>query len=489
MSNKKFVSNLAFLLVLNLLIKPFWILGIDRAFQNAVGAQEYGIYFALFNFSFLFNIFLDLGITSFNNKNIAQNNHLLSKHFASITGLKLVLCGVYIVLTISLAFILGYSTDQAKFLFVLALNQFLISLILYLRSNIAGLHLFKTDSLLSVLDRLIMIIICSLLLWGNFTTEKPKILWYAYAQTVAYAITALVAFILVLDKAKIRKVNWHFTFYVLILKKSFPYAILMLLMTFYNRIDSVMLERLLPDGAIQAGIYAQAYRLLDAANMIAYLFSVPLLPLFARMIKENQELESLTTLSYKLLITPAILVAIACFFYSKELMELLYNENVEASATVFSGLMLCFVAISTTYIYGTLLTANGSLKQLNIMASIGMTINIILNIILIPKYKAQGAVISSIITQFSTGIAQIIMSHKFFGFKPNYKFLIQLVAFIGLVIMFNIVSKSWHYSTDNWMLSFVVMCTLSGISAMLLGLIDVRKALEIIKEGKKRKRV
>jgi len=84
---RKFLRNLALVLVLNLLIKPFWIFGIDRTVQNTVGAEEYGFYFAVFNFSFLFYILLDFGITTFNNKNIAQNNHLLGKHFSNIIAL------------------------------------------------------------------------------------------------------------------------------------------------------------------------------------------------------------------------------------------------------------------------------------------------------------------------------------------------------------------------------------------------------------------
>ncbi len=73
---KKFLTNLGLLLFLNLLIKPFWVLGIDRSVQNAVGAEDFGFYFSILNFSFLFNILLDLGITNFNNRNIAQNSHL-----------------------------------------------------------------------------------------------------------------------------------------------------------------------------------------------------------------------------------------------------------------------------------------------------------------------------------------------------------------------------------------------------------------------------
>jgi O-antigen/teichoic acid export membrane protein len=488
MNNKKFVVNLLFLLTLNLLIKPFWILGIDRAFQNAVGAEEYGIYFALFNFSFLFNIFLDLGITNFNNKNIAQNNHLLSKHFSSIMGLKIFLSLVYMLLTIGTAFIIGYNTNQAKFLFILALNQFFISLILYLRSNLAGLHLFKTDSLISVLDRLIMIVICSLLLWGNLTTEKPKILWYAFAQLAAYIITALVAFILVIDRAKTRKIKWNIPFYIMILKQSLPFAFLVLLMTFYNRIDTVMLERLLPNGAIQSGIYAQAYRLLDASNMIAYLFSVPLLPMFAKMLKEKQSTQELTSLSYRLIIVPATLLSVVCFYYNKEIMELLYKEHIEESAQVFKYLMMCFIAVSTTYIFGTLLTANGNLKQLNTMASIGMLFNILLNFFLIRRYYALGAVWASLITQFSTAIAQIIMSSKILQFNTNYTLIIKIIVFLVLSFIITFLSKTILPDNVLWIIKAALSLTICTTISILLKIIDIGAAFSFLKYSiKKRK--
>src|SRR5687767_224960 len=123
---KKFVTNLALLLFLNLLIKPFWVLGIDREVQKAVGTADYGVYFALFNFSFLLNILLDFGITNFNNKNIAQNNHLLTKHFSSLVLLKLVLALVYITITLICGLLIGYDFRLMKMLMILGFNQFLI---------------------------------------------------------------------------------------------------------------------------------------------------------------------------------------------------------------------------------------------------------------------------------------------------------------------------------------------------------------------------
>ena len=305
---KKFVTNLALVLVLNLLIKPFWILGIDLAVQNAVGTEQFGFYYAIFNFSFLLNILLDLGITNFNNKNISQNNHLLSKHLSSIIVLRMLLAVVFIVLTLIGGWLIGYTVDMMKMLTAVMINQVLNSFILYLRSNLAGLHLFKTDSIISVLDRLIMIIICGVLLYEHKQSGRFDIRYFIYAQTFAYALTAMITMIVLLRKAKIKRLQWRWPFFVMILKKSYPYAILVLLMTFYNRIDSVMLERLLPFrvGANEAGIYASAYRLLDAANMIAFLFAGLLLPIFSKMIKLKQNIEEMVRLSFSLLVIPAM---------------------------------------------------------------------------------------------------------------------------------------------------------------------------------------
>ena len=102
---RKFITNLILLLSLNLLIKPFWILGIDRSVQNLVGEEMYGFYFVVFNFSFLFNILLDLGITNFNNRNIAQNKQLLNKHFSGIIVVRLLLALFYLAVTFTLALI------------------------------------------------------------------------------------------------------------------------------------------------------------------------------------------------------------------------------------------------------------------------------------------------------------------------------------------------------------------------------------------------
>jgi len=432
---KKFIANLGFLLLLNLLVKPFWLFGIDRAVQNATGAEAYGHYYALFNFSLLLNILLDLGITNFNSRNISMNRQLLQKHISGIIMLRLVLAVAYILISSVIALAIGYTFEETSILGVLLLNQILISGILYLRSNLAGLHMFKHDSFISVLDRGLMILICGWLLWGRAGGPSFQINWFVYAQTASYLITLVVTLVLLSGKVHFNGIKWNKAFSLMILRKSYPFAALILLMTFYNRVDSVMLERLLDNGAKQAGIYAQAYRLMEAGNMVAYLFAGLLLPIFSHMIKSKSNIEPLLKTSTSLMLVPALGAAIVYLFNNVEIMDALYKYNARESAQVGVFLMVSFVGMCVSYNFGALLTANGNLSALNKLAACAMALNIILNLLLIPVMEANGAAIASMITQLLMAFGQILLAIRLFNISINRYFLGRLIVFASLTML------------------------------------------------------
>ena len=473
---RKFITNLLLLLFLNVLIKPFWIFGIDRHVQNLVGVESYGLYFSLLNFSMILNILLDLGITNYNNKNIAQHHQLMKKHISNIVGLKFLLAGVYAIVCIFLALIIGYKDIQIHILIFLIFNQFLISFTLYLRSNISGLHLFRTDSFLSVLDRSLMILICSVLLFTNVTNHTFRIEWFVYAQSAAYLTASLITLAVVLSHTGKLKFYFDRRFFVVFLKKSYPYALLILLMSFYNRIDSVMLERLLPNGKEQSGIYAQAFRLFDAVSMFGALFAGLLLPIFARMIKKKEDVGSMVQFSFLMLFVPAIIISSSSGFYDMELMDLLYNGNIELSASILQVLMVSFLGIATTYIFGTLLTANGSIRQLNWMALAGMGINIGLNLILIPHFQAMGSAWASLATQLFTALAQTILALMILKLKINYPLIGKLLLFVGFVFLAGFLSRQ----INNWVFGYFIMIGSSLLFAFFTRLINLKALKEII---------
>jgi O-antigen/teichoic acid export membrane protein len=319
-----------------------------------------------------------------------------------------------------------------------------------------------------------------LLLWGHVIDGPFQIEWFIYTQTFSYILTTVITFFIVFRKAPFRKLTWNKAFFILILKKSFPFAVLVLLMTFYNRVDTVMLERILPNGATQSGIYASAYRLLDSANMISFLFAGLLLPMFARMLRHKESVEQLVKLAFTILLTPALVITIACIFYNEDMMSLLYKEHVHESAQVFSILMGCFIATSVSYIFGTLLTANGNLFQLNMMAGSGMAFNLILNAVLIPQFMALGAAFSSLITQCITASLQVYLAQRIFKFKVNVRLITQLFIFVPMVILLAYVSKLVF---ANWFFGLVIFSISSLFFAFGIGLLHIKSIFRILKYG------
>jgi len=227
-------------------------------------------------------------------------------------------------------------------------------------------------------------------------------------------------------------------------------------------------------GDLQTGIYAMAYRLLDASNMIAYLFAVLLLPIFARMIKLGESVQGILRLAFTLLFTISVVASTASFFYSFEIMDLLYDHHVTEASFVFRLLMIDFVAVSATYVFGTLLTANGSLKIMNILASAGMLINIALNLYFIPRFMAQGAAVASLATQFVIALAQVLIVVKSFHFIPDLRYLIKLLGFVSGVILISYLSRFLPF---DWKVSFVALLIVSALLAFLSGLLNIRSLL------------
>jgi O-antigen/teichoic acid export membrane protein len=264
-------------------------------------------------------------------------------------------------------------------------------------------------------------------------------------------------------------------------------------MSFYNRIDPVLIERILPNplGKEQAGVYAQAFRLLDAGQNFALLFAVLLLPLFSKMISIRESVEKMVKLSFSIIISGSLIIAITLQFFATDLMQLMYDINpgeseqhfisrINQSATILKLLMVSFIAISTNYIFGTLLTANHNLKQLNLIALGGLVINITLNLILIPYLYSIGSAYASLATQSITAILQFLLVFKIFKFKINYKIFVNLVFLILALITIGYLLT--QVINLRWELSFILMLISGLCVSIVLKLLNVKEFISIIKE-------
>jgi O-antigen/teichoic acid export membrane protein len=176
------------------------------------------------------------------------------------------------------------------------------------------------------------------------------------------------------------------------------------------------------EGAYEAGIYAQGFRLYDALYMVGFIFASVLFPMFSRMLhQKDPQISDLILVSTRWLVGGVLAIVFVAIENADALLVLLYNDQVaESSSFVFIGLMLAFLAMSFNFIFGTLLTANGSLKILNLISGIAAFVSVALNTCLIPSYGAKGSALIAVLIQVMVSLFLVYKSHKTIAFRSRF---------------------------------------------------------------------
>lgn len=468
-----FRRNILLLLLVNLIVKPAYILLIDAQVQNVLGEETYGMFFSLFNFCILFQILLDPGIHNYNAQLIAKDNERAGQHFSNIAGSKLILTvlysGVVMLAAIIIAFPASFYAYLPGILGIIVGTSFLN----YLRSHFSALGYYSHEAVFSGLDKLLMILFI-----GYFLYYKKEIDLGVFisAQLVALFISCTV-FVISLSAFIRLRLSFSIAATTRLVRETTPYALVLLLMTLYTRVDGVMLERLLDDNAFSAGLYARSFRLLDASNMIGLLFTMLMLPMFARLLQKKAALNALVEEISRLLFIIALTLCLVCWFYNQDIMNLIYIDNTDEHYKVFRYLMLAFFTMSLSNIFGCLFLASKKLKQINWVFFAGLVTNVLLNFILIPPQGAFGAVIASLATQFFVFMGQALLAFRSFELTYTLKTwtgFILLTAFSCLIFVLLANKTPLFWIIELALISFLVWGLAFLLRFISLSLVSAR---------------
>lgn len=428
MKSQSFFKALSWLLILNLVIKPVWIFAIDRQVQNVAGHEEYGTYFSILSLSIVLLFVADGGLSNMITRYVADGRMVNTKQ---LLLLKLVLLFVYAMIC-CLAAWLSNITAWSILFHVIAI-QALGSLFLFLRSLLIANQFFKTDAFFSILDKALMIFLCGLLLYGWWKPFRMET--FLLLQIISIGFASMVLFILLVVNSLIY--NHQKEKIGDIVKWTMPFAAIILLMGMHYRLDSFLLERMRPDGALQTGIYATAYRLLDAANMIGYLTASFLVPFAARNKTDKGLISSVATGLQHGLLFIAIIASSFVFVFPSWIQQTFYHTNEDAINTV---LQLCLAVLPAYYlihIYGSLLTAFGRLRVFISILSLSVLLNVVLNLLLIPKYGALGCCVAALASQYiCAAVCCIAAGKNLLSLRFLKKWLVYVFTALGFLSLF-----------------------------------------------------
>lgn len=395
---RAFLGNLFVLQALNWLIKPVWIFFIEVAVQNSLGDALYGKYYGIFGLALLFNILLDFGLNNYTATRVASDpGHAVPK---GLFKLRILLALGYILFTAAFGV---FQHMDPRFLSLVILNQVLAGFTLYFRAVLQGRHLFKTDSIASVADRLVAVLLLSWLIAGSGLSGEEGLICFLLAQTAGYSVSLFFSWFYARNGSSVDAAAFPSTGLSLLSSMRW-FALLSLCMAVFTRLDTQMLRYLSAGGEAAVGQYARSFRFLDAALIFSSLISSQLLPLFSRMISRNESTDGLLWLNIRIILYVALPLMLTGIYFAGPLLGLFYSGEgkagiMAADMTIFARLMACFLPMALVHIFGTWLTAAGELKKLAMLAILCVMVNAGFNLWLIPAQGASGAAMAGLITQ------------------------------------------------------------------------------------------
>ncbi len=182
----------------------------------------------------------------------------------------------------------------------------------------------------------------------------------------------------------------------------------------YYNLDMVMLG--FYKGDAEVGIYNAAYK-------IFLIFIVPfqliLTSFFPKLSQnkpsKNKNFQSLFY-SYSLsLLIPALVLFFILYYFSGDIIQIVFGLNYANAKGPLSILSLNVLVIGINIIFGNPLIAWGQQKKYIIPIAMGALTNIILNVILIPKYSYNGAALATLLSEVAVFIGLIFIFNYYYS--------------------------------------------------------------------------
>lgn len=399
-----------------------------------------------------------MGVNQYTAKTLAHEPDLLRKLFPNLLSLKLFFALIYPFFMLGVGAILGYEGIELRYLFILCGVHSVLQINFFFRSTFQAFQKFRLDAFASVLDRLVMLGIVIVLLLTHISVEA-----YIYAYLASAVVSMVVLYILLVRLIGVIKPGWDNAAMKDLLRKSFPFAVITVLYSINDKVDQVMLERMIggDEGKHETGLYGGAYRWVDTTMM--YLWTV--LPIFfakfAHHLRDDKALSRLLAFGQPIAAIPMLFAGVFAMFYGDKLLFLFTNSTPAELATMESCLRILFIAVLINgffAIYSTLLTSTGHERFVSWMIFVSILMNVTLNFIFIPEYGAQASAWTTV-----ASFAMLSLSYLYylqFRIKVRIPFL-NLGKLLVVSAIFTAVFWGLSYTPLAWWL-------VSGISGLVL---------------------
>jgi len=400
-----------------------------------LGAEGFGILSFALAFSGIFSIFTDIGLSTLIIREISRDTSLAKKYIGNFLLIKIILSLLTFGLIVFFANLLGYPQQIVIVVYLIALSSIFNSIFGIFYAFFQSYEIMEYQSIGQIFNSILMFsgVFIGILIGTN-------IIGISIVYLVSNFITLIYAIIIFLWKFFVPKLNFDLDFWNNSIKEALPFGITSFSGLIYTYIDSVMLS--LIQGNEVVGWYNAAYKIILVLLFIPGTINITLFPSMSKLhISSRDSLKLITEKYFKLMIIISIPLGALITILADKIIFLLFGYEYQQSIIALQILVWTIVFTFIGAAFVRLLEASNRQVIITKISLICVVVNVLLNLILIPKFSYIGACISTVITEIILVGGVIIIGYKIgLGISNKVKIILLKVIFSTAIMSIFLIS-------------------------------------------------
>lgn len=385
-------------------------------------------------FTGIFSIFSDWGLATLTVRAVARDKSLTRKYIGNIAVIKIVLVVVTFGLIALAINLLGYPEQTITVVYLIALSIIFGSFSNMFYSIFQAYEKMEFVSIGQLLSSALMIS-------GAFfaISQGFSVVGFSFIYFVVSIIVLMYSWAICVWKFVNLRTEVDLSFWKVIIKDTLPFGFSAFFVSIYLWINTVMLS--IMKGDVVVGWYSAAYRLVYVLLFIPSAYFSSIYPIMSRLYTTSEHsLKIGYEYSFRYMMIIAIPIGIGTTLLADKIILLIYGVEFVSSII---ALQILIWAIFSSYLSHAplfLLYSINKQKIYTYVVFVCMILNIILNIILIPKMSYIGAGVATLITEFTAFL--LLFSYiktRQLGSPVSFRFLLKIIIcalFLGLFIIY-----------------------------------------------------
>jgi O-antigen/teichoic acid export membrane protein len=402
-----------------------------------LGAAGFGILSFAIAFTAIFGVLTDLGLSPLAVREVARDKSMVPKYLANVGLLKVILVAVtfgLIALTINL---MGYPQETVTVVYLFGLYVVLGAFTQMFYSIFQAFERMEFQAIGQMLN-------AALLLGGVIFAIKHgyRVVGFASLYVIANGVALGYGFAVMklrfsssasASVAKLVEFDWNF--WKSMVRKALPFFVAGALDLIALRIAMVILSAMKGDEAV--GWYSSSFQIMQVFLFIPAAFLAALYPVLSRFYVSSQEsLRFAYEKSFKYLSVLGLPIAVGGTIFADRIILGIFHEGFAPSIIALRVLIWAVPLGFLTQMFGTILA---SINRQDLAAKIVLAytvLNVVMNLILIPRYGYVGASMVMVITSLTAFVPCFYLLSKLVCKISIPKLIFRPVIASGLMALF-----------------------------------------------------